>query len=145
MSSCRYDYGYKKSWITSRMLCTFGEVSKPSLISYNLSQIYQNQDACQGDSGGPLIWENKNDKRYELVLTLLIIPGETSDPFIRLAQFLGGLDVQSWSTLESMLRLPIISGGMLRHFAADNYNYVIVCCCSWILRKTRTSVYCGGQ
>lgn len=51
MSSCRYDYGYKKSWITSRMLCTFGK----------------NKDACQGDSGGPLIWENKNNKRYELV------------------------------------------------------------------------------
>ena len=51
MSSCRHDYGYKKSWITSRMLCTFGK----------------DQDACQGDSGGPLIWENKDDNRYELV------------------------------------------------------------------------------
>jgi len=51
MHTCRDDYGYKKSWITSRMLCTFAK----------------DQDACQGDSGGPLIWENKDRGVYELI------------------------------------------------------------------------------
>jgi len=51
MHSCRREFGYKTTDITSRMLCTYGE----------------RKDACQGDSGGPLIWENKAEKRYELV------------------------------------------------------------------------------
>ena len=51
MQSCRNDYGYDPSWITSRMMCTFRK----------------DQDACQGDSGGPLIWKNKKRDRYELV------------------------------------------------------------------------------
>jgi len=51
MHACRKEFGYHKTQITSRMLCTYGE----------------RQDACQGDSGGPLIWENKAEKRYELV------------------------------------------------------------------------------
>jgi len=51
MQSCRNEFKYDKSWITSRMMCTFEE----------------NKDACQGDSGGPLIWRNDDRDRFELV------------------------------------------------------------------------------
>ena len=39
MSSCRHDYGYKKSWITSRMLCTFSKVSKPEIVIIQINNV----------------------------------------------------------------------------------------------------------
>jgi len=51
MKECREDFHYKKTWISSKMMCTFK----------------QNQDACQGDSGGPLIRVNPTTGRYEQV------------------------------------------------------------------------------
>merc|ERR1711971_59149 len=51
MKECREDFHYKKSWISSKMMCTFK----------------QNSDACQGDSGGPLVRVNPTSGRYEQV------------------------------------------------------------------------------
>ncbi|CAL4164572.1 unnamed protein product, partial [Meganyctiphanes norvegica] len=48
MNKCRNDFRYKKSYITSKMLCAYEE----------------GQDACQGDSGGPLVWKDIKEDRY---------------------------------------------------------------------------------
>jgi len=51
MKQCRENFHYKKSWISSKMMCTFKE----------------DADACQGDSGGPLVRVNPTSGRYEQV------------------------------------------------------------------------------
>ena len=70
MQSCRKEFSYKKSEITSRMICTYAKVHD---FFYYLSIIFisfcpfQNKDSCQGDSGGPVVWKNDSRLRYELV------------------------------------------------------------------------------
>ena len=87
MKQCREDFHYKKSWISSKMMCTFR--LDTTLIFFLLFFFWkliarQNSDACQGDSGGPLVRVNPTSGRYEQVQLASLLNFFTQNTFVNL-------------------------------------------------------------